>query len=96
MKKFLIPLALGIFALGASSASADLLSLDGDGDGMISLNEYGAYDDRTFATYDANNDGTIDRDEYRAGNFRRYDMDRDGMFNEAERMRYEEDEGLFD
>ena len=95
MKKFLIPLALG-FTLGTGAAHADLLSLDGDGDGMISLNEYGTYEDRTFAGYDANSDGMIDADEYRAGNFRRYDRDRDGMFNEEERARYEEDEGLFD
>ena len=94
--KLLAPLAFGIFAFAAAPASADLLSLDGDGDGLISLNEYGTYEDRTYDTYDANRDGVIDRDEYRAGNFRRYDRDRDGMFNEEERARYEEDEGLFD
>lgn len=96
MKKALIPVAAAAFALGAGTAQADLLSMDGDGDGLISLNEYGGYEDRTFGAYDANSDGTIDADEYRAGQFRRYDRDRDGMFSEEERVRYEEDEGLFD
>ena len=38
----------------------------------------------------------IDANEYRAGTFRRYDRDRDGMLNEEEYGLYEEDEGLFD
>lgn len=100
--KHLVKAALtaSIIGLATVTAHAEFEDADSDKDGKLTMEEYDKdamkRSQRVFASYDANQDGTIDENEFRAGNFKRYDEDRDGSINKAEYDREGEDNDRFE
>ncbi len=67
----ILPLgAAGLLVLVATMATADMSQLDLDGDGLVSFEEMIAsvptVSEETFTSIDANDDGTLDAEEYAA------------------------------
>lgn len=72
MTKFIaILLGMGVLANAAMAASEQIVEIDANGDGMMTVDEIQAvYPDLTaeaFAEADLNNDGALDDDEMVAG-----------------------------
>ncbi len=79
--------------LAATPAVAQMMGdYDTDGDSMLNDMEFGEADGgQRFLSYDTDQSGDVSEEEFRAGEFGRYDRDRDGMVNADEYTRYDED-----
>lgn len=67
---------------------------DMDGDAMLNDAEFGeAEGNRRFMSYDADGSGDVSEEEFRAGEFSRYDASGDGMIDGDEYGRFMEDGG---
>ena len=76
---------------------------DADGDGLLADEELNAglgdaviYDDASSRVWDLNDDGRLDRDEFREGYHRTYDADHDAELDEEEFGRFERESGWFE
>ena len=89
---------------GATALSALLLATpaladfheewDGDADGALSEEEFGAGlgEVGSFGAWDQDDDGALNEEEYGAGVFGAYDEDDSGALEEEERVAFEEDD----
>lgn len=81
MTKTTIFLAATLLAAGPVFADAHSMAMtdfDSDSDGMLSDMEFGeAEGGMRFGDYDADGDGNVTTEEFSAGEFRRYDRNRD-------------------
>ncbi|CTQ48844.1 hypothetical protein [Jannaschia donghaensis] len=84
-------LAATLFAV--TPVLADMEDYDGDGDAMLNDAEFGEADGgKRFMAYDSDGSGDISEAEFAAGEFSRYDRNRDGGVDAEEYGRYESDD----
>ena len=98
MKMSATILATTLLAVTPAIAQDRMMTdFDTDADSMLNETEFGeAEGNRRFMDYDADQSGDVSEEEFRAGEMRRYDANRDMSIDEDEYARFDEDMRMID
>ncbi len=99
MTKYATMLAATLLAVTPAIAQERMMGdYDMDGNSMLNDAEFGEVDsdNMRFMDYDADESGDVSEDEFRAGEMRRYDANRDMSLDTDEFARYDEDRRMME